>query len=69
MFHAGLKDRFGDKGPVTNDGVLGPGHYPAELFHSIEQKHGEKNYVSGAVFISESERNPYDNFEKKKSWT
>ncbi len=30
MFQTGLKDRFGDKGPIVNDGILGPGHYPAD---------------------------------------
>jgi len=28
MFQNGIKDRFGDKGPIVNDGILGPGHYP-----------------------------------------
>ncbi len=30
MFYRGLKDRFGDKGPILNDKILGPGHYPSD---------------------------------------
>jgi|LakMenEpi03Aug12_release.lakeMendotaPanAssembly.Ray.scaffolds.fasta_scaffold2433177_1 hypothetical protein len=36
MFNEGLKDRFGDKGAIENNKILGPGHYPAETFYSIE---------------------------------
>jgi hypothetical protein len=59
VFKEGIKNRFGDKGPILNDKILGPGHYPANQFHSIEQKYAEKNYVSSHVFMSETERQPY----------
>jgi hypothetical protein len=36
VFKEGIKNRFGDKGPIYNDKILGPGHYPANQFHSIE---------------------------------
>lgn len=65
MFQRGLKDRFGDKGPIVNDKILGPGHYPSDLFYSVEQKYGEKNYVSSAMFMSETERQPFANFDKR----
>ena len=65
VFKNGIKNRFGDKVPIVNDKTLGPGHYPSDQFYSIEQKHGDKNYVSGAMFMSESERQPFANFDKR----
>jgi hypothetical protein len=36
IFKEGKKDRFGDEQPITNDAILGPGHYPSNQFYSIE---------------------------------
>ena len=43
--HEGIKNRFGDKGLIINDKILGPGHYLSDQYYSIEKKYGEKSYI------------------------